>query len=147
MLIILMTVMALVAGTGHGLHHVLGGAVAGTPLPSTPSAAAAASPAGSVAGTRGRYVSVAGSVTIHLTDDGFDPSSVQATNGHDLKVTLVNTGTRRHVFQSERLKVDVSLAPGERRSISIVSPPLGTFRVASDTPGDEHVSGTLIFYI
>lgn len=113
----------------------------------TPSAAAAASPAGSPATIMERDVSVTDSVTINLTDGGFDPSSVQATNGHDLHVTLVNTGTRRHAFQIERLSVDVSLAPGERQSISIVSPPLGTFRVDSNAPGDEQFSGTLIFYI
>lgn len=113
----------------------------------TPSASAAASPAGSATAIIERGVSVTDSVTINLTDGGYDPSSVQATNGHDLHVTLVNTGTRRHAFQIERLSVDVSLAPGERQAISIVSPPLGTFRVDSDAPGDEQFSGTLIFYI
>lgn len=110
-------------------------------------ASAAASPAGSPTAIIERDVSATYSVTINLTDGGYDPSSVQATNGHDLHVTLVNTGTRRHAFQIERLSVDVSLAPGERQAISIVSPPLGTFRVDSDAPGDEQFSGTLIFYI
>jgi hypothetical protein len=96
---------------------------------------------------RKRLVSVTDSVTIELTDVGFDPSIVQATNGHDLEITLINTGSRQHAYQIDRLNVDVSLAPGEHKVIAVTSPPLGTFSVTSDAPGDEGFQGTLIFYI
>lgn len=96
---------------------------------------------------RKRFVSVTDSVTIELTDEGFDPATVQATNGHDLKITLINNGSRAHAYQIDRLDVDVSLAPGEQKSIVIATPPLGTFSVTSDAPGDEDFQGTLIFYI
>ena len=112
----------------------------GTPQPASPPASPAATPVE-------RLVSVNDKVTIELTDAGFNPSIIQATNGHDLTVTLVNTGSRRHAFQIDKLHVDVSLEPGERRTITITSPPLGDFTIVSDAPGDEHMSGTLIFYI
>ena len=94
-----------------------------------------------------RPASVAGEVTIALTDDGFRPSVVQSTNGHDLKVMLVNSGTRPHAFQIERLDIDITLKPGERRTLTIENPPLGDFTYTSDAPGDEHMEGMLIFYI
>lgn len=120
---------------------VTGGTMAGaTNQAATPSASPQASPVT-------RTVSVTDKVTIELTDEGFNPSVVQATNGHDLTITLVNTGSRDHAFQIERLKVQVSLNPGERRTIVIASPPLGDFTYVSSAPGDEQWSGTLIFYI
>lgn len=106
----------------------------------TPSASPKASPVT-------RTISVTDKVTIELTDEGFNPSVVQSTNGHDLTITLVNTGSRDHAFQIKRLKVDVSLHPGEHRTLVIASPPLGDFTYVSNAPGDEQWSGTLIFYI
>ncbi|MGI8485201.1 MAG: cupredoxin domain-containing protein [Thermomicrobiales bacterium] len=137
--------MLIVLGAGGGIQ--VNRAVAGsTPRAATPAASPGATPA-PAALHRGRHVSVTGSVTIELTDEGFDPSLVQTTNGHDLEVTLINTGARRHAFQIERLHVDVSLDPGQRKTITIKSPPLGDFEYVSDAPGDEQISGILIFYI
>lgn len=113
--------------------------LAGTPVAS-PGASPAASPAG-------RSVSVAGSVTINLGDSGFDPVYVESTNGHDLTITLVNTGTRRHSFRIDRYQVNVALDPGQRTTIVIKNPSLGDFPYYSDAPGDEGMKGMLVFYI
>jgi uncharacterized cupredoxin-like copper-binding protein len=107
-----------------------------------------ASPDGSSAATPvGRSVSVANSVTINLGDAGFDPVYVESTNGHDLTITLVNTGTRQHAFRIDRYDINVRLAPGERKTIVIRSPSLGDFPYYSDAPGDEGMKGNLTFYI
>ena len=111
-------------------------------------ASPAASPNASPAATPvGRSISVANSVTIELGDAGFDPVHVEATNGHDLTITLVNTGTRQHSFRIDRYDINVSLAPGEQKTIVIKSPSLGDFPYYSDAPGDEGMEGNLTFYI
>lgn len=116
-----------------------------TPAPS-PVGSSAASPAASPI-VSGRPASVAGEVTIELTDAGFRPDFVQATNGTDLHLTLRNTGTRDHAFQIERLDVDETVAPGEEKHVTIKTPPLGDFMFTSDAEGDENFKGTLVFYI
>jgi hypothetical protein len=124
-------------------------AARGQPSPTgTPSASPARSPIASPSPVpEGRAVSVAGSVTIDLHDGWFDPSYVEATNGHPLAITLVNRGSRRHSFKIDRYDVDVSLAPGESKTIVIESPDLGDFTYYSDAPGDLNMKGQLTFYI
>jgi len=116
----------------------------------SPSSSPVATPGASPVATpmeAGRPVSVADKVTIRLTDSGFRPDYVQATNGHDLHVTLRNTGSREHDFKIKDLDVDETLAPGEETRLTIESPPLGDFTFTSDAPGDEGFEGTLVFYI
>lgn len=121
-----------------------------SPLASTPGASPAASPEASPAAIpagANRPVSVTDRVTIELTDSGFRPDYVQATNGTDLHITLRNTGARMHAFQIARLDVDVTVAPGKEQRVTIESPPLGDFTFTSDAEGDEDFEGTLVFYI
>ena len=92
-------------------------------------------------------VSVAGEVTIFLTDQGFSPSYVEATNGHQLTITLVNTGTRPHGFTTDAYQIDVLLDPGESTTVVIPQPDLGDFTFYSDAPGDHGFEGMLTFYI
>jgi hypothetical protein len=110
----------------------------------TPIASPVASPA---AVPTGRSVSVASAVTINIFDYGFDPMYVESTNGHDLTVTLINAGTRKHAFRIDALNVDVQLAPGESRTIVIENPPLGDYPYYSDAPDDDEFAGQLTFYI
>ena len=113
----------------------------GTPAPATPIATPPDTQPASP-----QAVSVTGEVTITLTDTGFAPSRVQSTNGHDLTVTLVNTGSRPHGFRIERFGIDELLQPGETATVMITSPPLGDFTFSSDAPGDD-MTGQLVFYI
>ena len=95
-------------------------------------------------------MAVPGAVTIRLTDEGFDPATIQATSGHDLTVTLINEGSRLHAFVLEYFGIAVSLSPGERETI-VVSPgdrgDAVSYPFVSDAPGDECMRGTLVFYI
>lgn len=86
-------------------------------------------------------------MTIRLTDQGFTPERVEATNGRDLAITLVNTGTRAHGFRIDHFGIAVALKPGERRTVTIASPDLGDYSYSSDAPGDEGMRGRLTFYI
>lgn len=92
-------------------------------------------------------MSVTNEVTIRLTDAGFDPGIVQSTNGHDLDIHLVNTGSRTHGFQIRELHIDETLDAGERTTVTVKRPPLGEFPFVSDAPGDEGMSGLIVFYI
>src|SRR5687768_2419686 len=63
----------------------------------SPEASPIASPQASPVSLEGSgVVAVADTVTIELTDGGFVPHIIQATSGHDLTITLINTGTRDH---------------------------------------------------
>ena len=76
------------------------------------------------------------------------PNYVQSTSGHDLTVTLVNTGTRRHGFAIPQLDVDVMLDPGQTKTVVIhPSAGEGDFTYVSTAPGDDGMTGTLTFYI
>ncbi len=128
---------------------LLGGIAAVSASNPAGSSSGQASPVASPAASPviGRSASVTGSVTILLYDGGFDPSFIQATNGHDLSITLINRGTRRHAFRIDHYQINVSLGPGERQTITIQSPDLGDYSYYSDEPGDEGITGTLTFYI
>jgi plastocyanin len=120
----------------------------GTPVASpgaSPSPAASPSPV-SLAGHGSATVSR--EVTIELTDEGYVPNYVQSTSGHDLTVTLVNSGSRPHGFAIERLDIDVQVGPGETRTV-VVHPSAGEgdFTYVSNAPGDTGMEGTLTFYI
>jgi len=98
----------------------------------------------------GRLVSVPNDVTIQLTDEGFDPASIQTTNNSDLTIRLMNTGSRPHSFILEDFEVDIELAPGESKTITLEPVDLGdavTHHFVSDAPGDVCMSGVLILYI
>jgi plastocyanin len=119
----------------------------GTP---SPSPAASPSPVGSpspisLAGHGSATVSH--DVTIQLTDEGYVPNYVQSTSGHDLNVTLVNTGSRRHGFTIAELGVDVMLDPGQTKTLVVHPVGLGDYTYVSTAPGDDGMTGTLTFYI
>jgi hypothetical protein len=104
----------------------------------------------STSASPGRVVAVANDVTIELTDQGFDPAVIQATSGHDLAVTLVNTGARSHAFVLEFFEIDVELAPGETVTVTVAPGDRGdavTYPFTSDAAGDECMQGMLVFYI
>lgn len=114
------------------------------------SASPAASPAACLEDAlSGRLVAVPNKVTIQLTDEGFDPARIQATNNTDMSVTLVNTGTRPHAFVLEDFGVDVELAPDESETLvlTLKGGDANSHDFYSDAPGDECMQGALIFYI
>jgi uncharacterized cupredoxin-like copper-binding protein len=92
-------------------------------------------------------LTVAETVTIELTDNGFVPNYVQATSGHDLTVTLVNTGTREHGFAIDHFDVNEVLAPGETKTITIENRQEIDVDYYSSAPCDEGMTGQLTFYI
>jgi len=116
----------------------------------SPSPAASPSPVGSpspVSLAGHGSATVSHDVTIQLTDQGFVPNYVQSTSGHDLNVTLVNTGSRRHGFTIVELGVDVMLDPGQTKIVVVHPAGLGDYTYVSTAQGDNGMTGTLTFYI
>jgi hypothetical protein len=93
---------------------------------------------------------VVGRVTIALTDRGFIPSRFENAINQEIAVTLVNSGTRPHTFTIDELDVDVAVAPGETKQLTIPSPRrLGRYPYYSDTPLDRELdmSGIMTIFI
>jgi hypothetical protein len=81
---------------------------------------------------------VVGRVTIELTDRGFIPSRFENATNQEISFTLVNTGSRLHTFTIDELDVDVAVAPGETKTLTIPSPPrLKQYFYYSATPEDR----------
>ena len=126
------------------------GATPGASPAATPAASPAATPACPAAASSGRVVAVANDVTIRLTDEGFDPATIQATSGHDLTISLVNAGSRPHAFVLEFFAIDVELAPGASETVTVTPGDRGdavSYTFVSDVPGDECMQGLLVFYV
>lgn len=93
---------------------------------------------------------VVGQAKIELTDRGFIPSRFEQAINQPITFTLVNTGTRRHNFSIDELKVDVDVEPGETKTITIPSPRrLGEYTYYSNTPEDRALgmTGTMTIFI
>ncbi|MFL5758870.1 MAG: cupredoxin domain-containing protein [Thermomicrobiales bacterium] len=80
---------------------------------------------------------VVGHLRMELTDRGFIPSRFECAINEDIVITLVNTGVRPHTFTIDELKVDVSLNPGETKSVTIRPPRLAHYTYYSATPEDR----------
>lgn len=91
---------------------------------------------------------VVGRVTIELTDRGFIPSRFENAINQEITFTLVNTGSRLHTFTIDELDVDVAVAPGETKTLTIPSPPqLKRYVYYSTTPIDRALGMTGIMTI
>jgi plastocyanin len=101
----------------------------GTPVASAPAPAAPPATSGPVYTT--------GPVTIWLTDDGYIPDRVLSAEGHDLTVTLINSGSRPHSFTIDQLNIDAQLAPGETKTVQLNDVVIGEYTYYSDLPADK----------
>jgi hypothetical protein len=119
----------------------------GTPVAATSGSGAIASPAAAPTARSVGPAYTTGPVTIRLTDAGFVPHRVFSAVGHDLRVTLINTGTRPHNFCVPDLEIDVDLEPGESTTLALDDLPLGAYDFVSDLPGDEAFRGRLTIFI
>jgi plastocyanin len=93
---------------------------------------------------------VVGRVTIELTDRGFIPSRFENAINQEIHFTFVNTGTRLHNFSIDELDVDVDVAPGATKTLTIPSPRrLGHYAYTSETPEDRALGmvGTMTIFI
>lgn len=117
-----------------------------SPGPATPSSSPEPSTQASVDSTD-RPVITTGEVTIQLTDTGITPRHFEVAAGHDLHLTVTNSGTRTHTFTIEEFDVNVSLDPGATEIITISKPPLGEYEYGSDLGQDTDPAKTGTFTI
>jgi plastocyanin len=62
---------------------------------------------------------------VEADDVYFGPTFIEAEAGQRFSVELHNEGQSRHTFTSSPLGVDVELAPGDRRTLSLTAPATG----------------------
>jgi plastocyanin len=120
------------------------------PVPATPaSTGTPVADAPAAPPTTSGPVYTTGPVTIWLTDDGFIPDRVLSAVGHDLTVTLINSGSRPHSFTIDRLNIDAHLAPGETKTVHLNGVVIGEYTYYSDLPADKAMgmSGHLSIFI
>lgn len=63
---------------------------------------------------------------IEVDDYYFGPTFINATAGQKFTVQLRNAGPQRHTFTSTSSGVDLELAPGASRTVTLTAPPAGT---------------------
>ena len=59
---------------------------------------------------------------LELDNFYFGPTVIEATAGQTFKVELFNEGETPHTFTVDSLGIDVTLAPEERKEVSITAP-------------------------
>jgi len=59
-------------------------------------------------------------------DFSFKPTFITATAGQKFTVQLTNNGSVRHTFTSPTNGLDLELAPGTTRTVSLTAPPTGS---------------------
>ncbi len=63
---------------------------------------------------------------VEADDYYFSPTFITATAGQKFTVQLKNDGTARHTFTSPANGVDLELAPGATRTVTLTAPPNGS---------------------
>jgi uncharacterized cupredoxin-like copper-binding protein len=148
--------LLLVAGLATLSNAVPAAFGAATPVPSPEASSGAATPSSSPEpstpapiDSADRPVITTGEVMIQLTDTGITPRHFEVAAGHDLHLTVTNSGTRTHTFTIEELDISVSLDPGATEIIAISKPPLGEYRYGIDLEQDPApaMTGTFTIYI
>ena len=59
---------------------------------------------------------------VELDDFYFAPTFITAKSGQKFSVSLKNEGDTRHTFSSPTLGIDIELAPGDSRTVSVDAP-------------------------
>ncbi|HEU5430688.1 MAG TPA: cupredoxin domain-containing protein [Thermomicrobiales bacterium] len=149
--VILAIVAVVAAATAAGQDSRGAGLLAGSspaPSPGACPTRTAATPAASPTAPSQPVITI-GAVAIEMTDQGFIPANFESAVGQDVRVTLHNRGGRPHAFTIERLHIDVLVPPGQTRTVTIPSPPLGEYRYVSDAPCDDTsgMAGTMVIFI
>jgi len=65
-------------------------------------------------------------MTVEADDYYFSPTFITATAGQKFTVQLKNDGTARHTFTSPVNGLDLELAPGATRTVTLTAPPTGS---------------------
>src|SRR4029078_11268836 len=105
-----------------------GNAAPATPE-ATPSAACArsATPTSTARGTpvpveeltAADITKITNTVTVRMTEHGFDPRAFSYAVGHEVEVTLINTDSCEHTFTVDNLDIDVVVPPGATRKVTV----------------------------
>jgi len=61
-------------------------------------------------------------IELRLRDYSFDPNTIVLKPGERVSIILVNEGRYSHTFTIDALGIDISLSPGERKTIDITAP-------------------------
>jgi plastocyanin len=68
-----------------------------------------------------------GGTVIEAVDYRFNPKTLTATSGSQVKLTFKNNGTAEHDFSITQVKVDVEAEKGASKNVSFTAPSPGTY--------------------
>ncbi|MGI8644443.1 MAG: PQQ-dependent sugar dehydrogenase [Thermomicrobiales bacterium] len=109
-----------------------------TPMAASPEAAGTTPEAGATTPEAAGSPQASGSsptdVTVVSVDIDFNPNEFTISANTDVTVTLPNEGSGPHNFSIDELGIDVDIAPGETKTVTI-NAPAGTYTYYCNVPG------------
>lgn len=81
-------------------------------------------------------------LVVKATEFSFSPTSIRATVGQKIKITLENTGQAEHDFEIVGTNVHIHAAPGEKNSMAVSFDKAGYYQVICTLPGHKEAGMT-----
>ncbi len=82
-------------------------------------------------------------VTVTATEFKFDPSTINATPGQTINLTVKNSGTTQHTFVLSQANVKLTIDPGKTVNQTFTAPTAaGTYAFECDLPGHKEAGMT-----
>jgi hypothetical protein len=99
--------------------------------------------------TAADYALISNTVTVKLTETGYQPRAFQYAVGHAVDVTLVNTDICEHTFTIDNLDIDIAVPAGATRKVTVPPANYGPHPFHSRAPGDDGLewTGMLLVYL
>ncbi len=93
---------------------------------------------GGAGGSTTGGAAAAQNVSVTATEFKFDPSTINATPGQTINLTVKNNGTTQHTWVLPQANVKITVDPGKSASQTFTAPAApGTYSFDCDVPGHK----------
>jgi plastocyanin len=86
----------------------------------------------------------AGATVVTAKEFKFSTARIEARSGQPLRIAVVNGDAALHTFTVRELGIDVAIAPGNERVVTLASAPAGVYTYYCAVPGHVSMRGTLV---
>jgi heme/copper-type cytochrome/quinol oxidase subunit 2 len=86
----------------------------------------------------------AGAMAVTAKEFKFSTDRIEARPGQPLRIAVANADPTLHTFTIRELGVDVAIAPGSERLVSLASVPAGAYTYYCAVAGHDNMRGTLV---